>query len=61
MITLEKMNYLWGIEDCAFCGLTKLTRISLNDNPRLMVIDYDAFGDKKYFAVSSVMELLKLE
>lgn len=59
-LRLTQMRHLWGVEDCAFCGLPVLTTLVLRDNPQLYVIDYDAFGETVYLEDNHKIDMIDI-
>jgi Leucine-rich repeat (LRR) protein len=60
-IRLTNMTYLYGIYDCAFCGLPNLKIVDLSNNSQLYAIHENAFGsiiNKKYpqFPIATLKE-----
>jgi len=43
----RELNYLWAIEDCAFCDMRDLTEVVFYNCSHLYTVDENAFGNKK--------------
>ena len=57
---ISNTQYLWLIDDCAFCGLPNLKKLIMHNNKQLYAFHENAFGNvnhgEKPFNVSKIVE-----